>query len=316
MLLGMDASRDPDRSEVLRRHLRAIGSRFDAPETFDPSPLAATATCMLPGDDFARRQLDLFAHLIEPVGDADALWRLDATPLPDEPFDWSAVEPCDAAFLQEVLALSDRCCIEMLDAEYRTATRRILARVARRDPRPFRRSPHPARCGASLVWLVGQANGEFGRGSRRTAAWLWAWFGVGNCADRGRSLRRAAGLEPEQGSWSEPLPLGDPAVLHSRFRASLVAERDRMLEVAGRRRTWSVVGDDAASARVEVRASPAKVVHAVKGVLADTGRATVLIGFGEQLEDAEFVALTVPDAHELVRRVQLALDTSLPHRGG
>ncbi len=54
----------------------------------------------------------------------------------------------------------------------------------------------------------------------------------------------------------------------------------------------------------------------MKGVLADTGRATVLIGFGEQLADAEFVALTVPDAHELVRRVQLALGTSLPRRGG
>ena len=316
MLRGMDASRDPDRSEVLRRHLRAIGSRFDAPEMFDPSPLAATATGVLPGDDFARRQLDLFAHLIEPVGDADALWRLDATPLPDEPFDWSTVEPGDAAFLQEVLALSDRCCIEMLDTEYRTATRRILARVTLRDPRPFRRSPHPARCAASLVWLVGQASGEFGRGSRRSAAWLWAWFGVGNCSERGRSLRRAAGLDPEEGSWSEPLSLGDPALLHSRFRASLVAQRDRMLEIAGRRRTWSVVGNDGASARVEVRAEPTKVVHTVKGVLADTGRATVLIGFGEQLEDAEFVALTVPDAHELVRRVQLALDTSSPHRGG
>ena len=105
-------------------------------------------------------------------------------------------------------------------------------------------------------------------------------------------------------------------VLHSRFRASLVTQRDRMLEVAGRRRTWSVVRGNGVSARVEVRVAPTKVVHAVKGVLADTGRATVLIGFGDQVEDADFVALTVPDAHELVRTVQLALDASLPNLGG
>jgi hypothetical protein len=174
MLLGMDSFRDPGRTDALRRHLRAVGSCFDAPEASDPPPLDDRASGTLPGDDFARRQLDLFTHLIEAVGDADALWRLDTTPLPDEPFDWSAVEPRDVAFVNEVLALSDRCCIEMLDTEFRTATRRILARVARRDPRPFRRSPHVARCGASLVWLAGQASGEFGRGSRRSAAWLWA----------------------------------------------------------------------------------------------------------------------------------------------
>ena len=54
----------------------------------------------------------------------------------------------------------------------------------------------------------------------------------------------------------------------------------------------------------------------VKGVVTDTGRATVLIGFGEQVDDADFVAPTVPDAHELVRTVQLALDASLPKLGG
>ena len=258
---------------------------------------------MLPGDDFARRQLDLFTHLIEAVGDADVLWCLDTTPLPDEPFDWSAVEPGDVAFVEEVLG-AERPLL------HRSARHRVPdgdashPGVAPRadDPRPFRRSPHLARCGASLVWLAGQANGEFGRGSRRSPAWLWTWFGVGSCSDRGRSLRRAAGLEPEPGSWSAPLPLGDPALLHSRFRALLVAQRDRMLEVAGRRRTWSVLGSDEATARIGVRAAPTKVVHAVKGVLTDTGRATVIIGFGERLEDADFVALSVPGVHELARQ--------------
>lgn len=222
------------------------------------------------------------------------MWRLDAIPLPDDPFDWSVVEPRDVAFVEQVLALSDRCCAEMLDIEFRTVTRRILARVAGRDPRPFRRSPHAARC----------------------AAWLWAWFGVGNCSDRGRSLWRAAGLESDPWSCPDTLLLGDPALLHSGMRAHLVMRRDVMLEVAGRRRTWSVAETDGTSARVAVRAAPTKVVYSVKGVAADTGRATVLIGFGEQVDDAHFVALTVPDAHELVRRVQLALDAPLPGVGG
>jgi hypothetical protein len=311
MLVGMDASHDFDRADALRRHLRAVSAQFDRPDPPDPTAVDALPGT-LAGDEFARRQLDLFTHLIDLVGGADALWRLDAIPLPDERFDWSVVEPRDVAFVEQVLALSDRCCVEMLDIEFRTVTRRILARVAARDPRPFRRRPHAARCAASLVWLAGQANGEFGRGGRRTAAWLWAWFGVGNCSDRGRNLWRAAGLEPDPPSWPELLPLGDPALLHSRSRAHVVQRRDWLLEVAGRRRTWSLAETDGTSSRVEVRAAPTKVVYAVKGVLPDTGRATVLIGFGEHVDDADFVALTVPEAHELVRRVQSALDASLP----
>ncbi len=41
----------------------------------------------------------------------------------------------------------------------------------------------------------------------------------------------------------------------------------------------------------------------------------VLVGFGEELDDAEFLSLTIPDAHELVRQVQAALDTALPPTG-
>jgi hypothetical protein len=41
----------------------------------------------------------------------------------------------------------------------------------------------------------------------------------------------------------------------------------------------------------------------------------VLVGFGEHLEDAEFMSLSIPDAHDLVRQVQAALDTALPTNG-
>ena len=309
MLDGMDFSRDASPSESPIRHLRAVDAGFlrtdRRADEHDPPELA--------GDDFTRRQLDLFDHLIEAVGSADALWRLDVKPLPDEPFDWSAVQPEDKEFVAEVLALSDHCCDEAFDFEFRTAARRILARVARNDPRPLRRHRHAARCAAALVWLVGSANGDFGRGGRLRASLLWRWFGVGDCQGRAHTLRRAAGLEPEDRyGWDDPMMLGDPALLHSWMRGRLVDQRDRMLDVAERRRTWSVIGDDGRSARVEVRARPTKVVHSTKAVLRDSGRAIVLVGFGEHLEDAEFLSLTIPDAHDLVRHVQHALDTALP----
>jgi hypothetical protein len=268
-------------------------------------------------DDFGRRQLDVFRHLIEVVGSADALWALDAEPIPDEPFDWSAVEPEDKAFVTDVLAQSDQCCDALLDTEFRTIARRILARVAKREPRALRRTTRTDRFVAALVWLAGQASGEFGRRSLVTARLLWDWFGVSSCSDRGHSLRSAAGLVPEDpdlSSWGrEPLTLGDPLFLHSSYRASVIAHRDALLVIAGRRRTWSLEEVDGRTAHVNVKAVPSKAAAAMKGVI--DGRAAVIVGFGDRVEDAQFFMLSVPEAHELVRMVQHALDSPLPRSG-
>ncbi len=314
MLGRMDFSRDASPTESPIRHLRAVDAGF-----LRTDERADQNAPELAGDDFTRRQLDLFGHLIEAVGDADALWRLEVKPLPDEPFDWTAVQPEDEAFVAEVLALSDHCCDEAFDVEFRTAARRILARVARNDPRPLRRHRHAARCAASLVFLVGSANGDFGRGGRLPSSLLWRWFGVGDWrGPLAHTLRRAAGLELEDryGGWDDPMQsLGDPALLHS-----MDARSSWSISVIASSTSpnvgpppWSVIADDGRSARVEVRARPTKVVHSAKAVLRDSGpRAIVLVGFGEHLEDAEFMSLTIPDAHDLVRQVQIALDTALP----
>ena len=63
--------------------------------------------------------------------------------------------------------------------------------------------------------------------------------------------------------------------------------------------------------RVDVRARPTKVVHATKAMLREGGRAVVLVGFGDHVEDAEFMSLSIPDAHDLVRQVEAALDAAL-----
>jgi hypothetical protein len=43
------------------------------------------------------------------------------------------------------------------------------------------------------------SNGEFGRRAPRwrSARRVAEWFGVTNCADRGQSIRKAAGLVPD-----------------------------------------------------------------------------------------------------------------------
>jgi hypothetical protein len=257
--------------------------------------------------------MDLYDGLITFVGDADALWRLDSEPLPDEPFEWPVIGARDRAFVSGVLALSDRCCDVALDVEYRTIARRILARVAAREPTTLRRSANVARFAAGLVWLAGRGSGEFGRRGRLPSQWLWDWFGVNDSADRGRSLRHSAGLEPDSSrrylSPSEPLPLGDPGLLHSRFRSRLIMQRDARATWQRDRRRWWLLEDGRTAS---VRAAPVKVVLATKGLIADQGRAMVILGLGDNLDEASFFALTIPEAHGLVRSVQGALDAPLP----
>ncbi len=316
----MEWTKTPNPHEPPGRHLHPVGSADSSPLPVAPPWPEDDPIAGLPGDEFARAQLDLFRHLIEVVGSVDALWHLDAEPLPDEPFDWSGVEERDAPFVREVLALTERYCDAALDTEYRTIARRILARVAARDPRPLRRSAHAERVAAGLVWLAGRASGEFGRRGMRTSSMLWAWFGVNSCADRGRTLRAAAGLLPDESmiepwAWSRGVvTVGDAALLHSRHRSDLAAQRDYMLAVAGRRRTWSFESDGR-SARIAVQADVTKPLSAVKGLTVDEGRATVIVGFGERHEDARYLAFSVPDAHELVGLVQRALDAALPTTG-
>ena len=253
----------------------------------------------------AARTKRIFAHLVPYVGSFDALWRLDVVPVPDEAFDWSAVEDRDRSFVEEVLRLSDECCKLVHDVEFRTIARRILARVRR--ARPSTLPSQSPRCPLRRVARAGSSrdsSGALGWGRRRSASWIWSWFGVGNCSDRGRSLRRAARLEPDGGWLDQPLSLGDPALLHSSSRCHAHDPARPRARRRGRRRTWSMVDGNDLAARVEVRMHPTKVVSAVKGVLTDTGRATVVVGFGERVDDAYYVSLTVPDAHELVRQVQ------------
>jgi Domain of unknown function (DUF6398) len=136
------------------------------------------------------------AQLAYEVGGQDVLDHLDDRPLPDEPFDWTGIEEDVASCVQEVLAHIDRCCDGVLDAEYRTACRRLLARAAVGDSRVFRRKAKPETAAAAIVWIVGSANNTFD-GPRRLmlASRVTRFLGVkGSASSRARTFLVAAGF--------------------------------------------------------------------------------------------------------------------------
>jgi hypothetical protein len=252
------------------------------------------------------------------VGGHNALMRLDAQPLPNEEFDWSPVEPADRAFVTLVLALVDRYCAEVLDDEYRTIARRILARVAARDPRVLRRSRNTDRFAAGLIWLVGRASGRFERGGEppSTRA-LWEWFGVTDCSSRGRTLRIAADLFPNDHLLRHIFPgelaLDDAALLHSSYRRDLVRRRDMTPSVPPVDALGSpIVSFD--GNRLVVAAVPTAVLGAAKSLPVEGERQGICIVLGNELETADCYDVSIPDAHKLVHCLQRALDEPPPHR--
>jgi len=294
-----------------RRHLTAVGPGATSP------PAAGTPVppfeAMLAA---AAPRPDLCSSLVPYVGDVAALLDLDTEPLPDDPFDWSGVESAERAAVAAVLALSDAACEALLDLEFRTIARRILALVASRDPRPIRRSKQPDRLAAGIVWLAGRGNGEFGRRSPRwrSAALLWDWFGVTSCADRGHSIRKAAGLVPQVvdgSSWyTDATPLGSVDLLHSRTRQMLIRQRDAILRVERERRRWSLSPD---GRTIACRATSVVPLAVTRGTYAEAHETVVLVALGSPgagLDDAALYGLSVPEARRLAQMLRSAIGPS------
>ena len=187
--------------------------------------------------DAGRRRFDDSDHrafmrelLREAAGSDDALRALDDRPLPDEDFDWSGIPDDVHDKVAEVLALTDACCDDLLDVEYRTACRRLLARVAAGDPAVFRRRASTATAAAAICWIVGKDNDLFSpSGGRMLVKDLMAHFGLaqGGVSQRAETLMKAAGFDPSARRWD--LRLGDPELLVSRRRRRMIELRDEYL---------------------------------------------------------------------------------------
>jgi hypothetical protein len=165
------------------------------------------------------------------VGDRLQLDRLDDAPLPDEPFRWDGIPDDVTARVHEVLALTDRCCEEMLDVEYRTACRRVLARVTSRQPEVFRRKGRAETAAAALVWTIGKANDLFEHwGGGMQVRDLMSHFGLGqgSVSQRAATMLRAGGFHDD----TYNVRLGSPDYLVAARRRRIIKIRNRYLQLA------------------------------------------------------------------------------------
>ena len=163
--------------------------------------------------------------MAETVGGAGALDRLGTEPLPDEPFDWSGIPEDIVARVDAVRELVDGCCDALFDVEYRTASRRFLARVAAADPSIFRGRSLARTIAATVCWVVRGANDAFPLegGTVVLVKEIMAYFGVsGSMPTRAEPMLKALGLDWSLGS----LALNDAALLVSAERAEIVLLRD------------------------------------------------------------------------------------------
>ena len=177
--------------------------------------------------DFRDHRALMRGLLREAAGGDDGLRALDDRPLPDEDFEWVRLPDDVHDKVAEVLALTDACCDDLLDVEYRTACRRLLARVAAGDPAVFRRRASSATAAAAICWIVGKDNDLFSpSGGRMLVKDLMAQFGLaqGGVSQRAETLLRAAGFDRSARPWD--LRLGDPELLVSRRRRRMIELRD------------------------------------------------------------------------------------------
>ena len=140
-----------------------------------------------------------------------------------------------------MLALVDRCCTELLDEQYATACRRLLADVAAADPGIFRRKGRVETAAAAICWIVGKANALFDPrsglavvdGRAMQVKDLAAHFGVAanGLSPRAGSFLRAMGIDAL--THYLELDLGTPRYLTGSRRAQIVADRDRFRAMVG-----------------------------------------------------------------------------------
>ncbi len=197
-------------------------------------PMALLAQLGVLGDEepwedepfgFHRHLLD---QLAEEVGGQAALDSLDGTPLPDEEFAWGQIpaDLCDR--VADVLAACDRCCDDMLGAEYRTAGRRLLARSGPGLSSLLRGTVKPEGIAAAVCWVIGKGNQRLGQGTGELRVKdLMSYFGLGqsSVAERGYTVMRAAGIQPA--SAYPAVRLGSPSLLVSARRKRIIELRDR-----------------------------------------------------------------------------------------
>ncbi|WP_441962380.1 DUF6398 domain-containing protein [Mycolicibacterium houstonense] len=166
--------------------------------------------------------------LARQVGGEEQLDQLSTVPLPDEPFDWSGIPDDVTPRVAEVLELADSCCDALLDVEYRTVARRVLARIASEGPEVFRRKARADTAAAAVVWIAGKANGqcELVAGPLRLrSADIVRHFNIKSSpSQRAEVMLRAAGFPGHH----LDVELGSADYLTSERREEIIRRRDEL----------------------------------------------------------------------------------------
>ncbi len=180
----------------------------------------------------------LLDGLAEEVGGQDALDSLDGTPLPDEEFGWDEVPADVRERVGEVLAACDRCCDDLLGAEYRTACRRLLARAAPGLSGMLRKTAKPEAIAAAVCWVIGKGNQRLGQGTGELRVKdLMSYFSLSqsSVSERGYQIMHVAGIKPA--STYPAVRLRSPSLLVSARRRRIIELRDRhSAAISGKRR--------------------------------------------------------------------------------
>jgi hypothetical protein len=154
------------------------------------------------------------------------------TPLPDEPFAWAAIPDDIHDRVHEVLTLTEACCTDLLDEEYRTVTRRLLADAAAADPAIFRRKSRADTAAAAICWIAGSANSLFAHtGPKPKIPFVKdfvTYFGLKpnfHPSQRSQVFLRAIGIDPYTRYGSTDL--GSTRYLTGGQRTEFIELRDR-----------------------------------------------------------------------------------------
>jgi Domain of unknown function (DUF6398) len=210
---------EPDFQEIIR------SPRLQGAEALAAIAVAAEAARRDSLDDTWARMGEIMLERLEhAVGSRTSLDALDDHPLPDEPFDWSGIADEAHDRVTEVLTLTDRCCDEWFDVEHRTATRRVLARIARGGPETLIRGRVES-AAAAICWSVGRVNDSFD--ADLTVKDLLARFDVkSGITGRAETLLRAGDFPYH----SDDFALGSADYLVARRRQTIITDRARFEE--------------------------------------------------------------------------------------
>lgn len=173
-------------------------------------------------------------ELEQAVGGPDVLAALDAEPLPEaEPLDLTGAPDDVHDRVRNTDAIISAQSAELVSPELLTVTRRLLARIAKADPQIFRRRSRDETGAAAVIWIAAAANDLLD-------PWSGTWNasrimkevagGAGSPRQRAQPMLNALRV-PAAYAWdASSAPLGDPGLLTSLRRATIIVLRDSLVE--------------------------------------------------------------------------------------